>query len=132
MDSSKTVAGFTMSLRTRPMVIGKFQEYVGDRSVIIQSKRLLEEMKVFVWKNGRAEAQQGYNDDLITSFSIAMFLRDTAFKFKQQGLDLTRTALNNFSTGKSQYQGAYFARGTDNPYSMNIKGQSEDLTWLTR
>ena len=132
MDSSKTVAGFTMSLRTRPMVIGKFQEYVGDRSVVIQSKRLLEEMKVFVWKNGRAEAQQGYNDDLITSFSIAMFLRDTAFKFKQQGLDLTRTALNNFSTGKSQYQGAYFARGTDNPYSMNIKGQSEDLTWLTR
>ena len=40
--------------------------------------------------------------------------------------------IDNFSTGKSQYQGAYFARGTDNPYSMNIKGQSEDLTWLTK
>jgi hypothetical protein len=132
MDSSKTGAGFTMSLRTRPMVIGKFQEYVGDRSVVIQSKRLLEEMKVFIWKNGRAEAQQGYNDDLIMPFSIAMYLRDTAFKFKQQGIDLTRTALNNFSTGKNQYQGAYFSKGVDNPYSMNIKGHNEDLTWLTK
>ena len=28
-------AGFTMSTRTRPMVIGKFQEYVGDKGVTI-------------------------------------------------------------------------------------------------
>ena len=37
--------GFTMSMRTRPLVINKFREYVGDKSVVIQSKRLLEEMK---------------------------------------------------------------------------------------
>ena len=64
-DHTKMVPGFTMSTRTRPMVIGKFSEYVGDQSVIIQSKRLLEEMKVFVWKHGKAQAQPGYNDDLI-------------------------------------------------------------------
>jgi hypothetical protein len=33
--------GFTMSLRTRPLVVNKFREYVGDRSVTIRSKRLL-------------------------------------------------------------------------------------------
>ena len=27
-------------------------------------------MKTFVWKYGRAEAQQGYNDDLVMSFGI--------------------------------------------------------------
>ena len=66
------------------MVIGKFQEYIGDKGVTIQSKRLIEEMKTFIWRNGRPEAQSGYNDDLVMSFSIAMYIRDTAFKFKQQ------------------------------------------------
>ncbi len=39
-------------------------------------------MKVFVWKNGKAEAQSGYNDDLVMSFGTAMYIRDTALKFK--------------------------------------------------
>jgi hypothetical protein len=46
--------GFTMSSRTRPMAIGKFQEYISDKGVTIQSKRLVEEMKVFrleKWKS---------------------------------------------------------------------------------
>ena len=86
-----------MSLRTRPLVVNKFREYVGDRSVTIRSKRLLEEMKVFIWKNGRPEAQVGYNDDLVMPFGVAMYLRDTSLKFQQQSHDLTRAALNNFS-----------------------------------
>ena len=69
------------------MVIGKFAEYVSDHGVIIQSKRLIEEMKVFVWKNGKAQAQPGYNDDLIMSFGIGMYIRDTALRFKEQGIE---------------------------------------------
>ena len=82
MDTSKMVPGFTMSSRVRPMVIGKFQEYISDKGVTIQSKRLIEEMKVFLWRHGRAEAQTGYNDDLVMSFGTAMYMRDTAFKFR--------------------------------------------------
>jgi hypothetical protein len=128
-DVSKMVPGFTMSLRTRPLVINKGREYLGDHSVIIRSKRLIEEMKVFVWKNGRAEAQSGYNDDLTISFCTGMYIRDTALKNKQQGIELTRATLNNISR-PSQYQGAYFASGTDNPYSMKVNGNDEDISWL--
>ena len=128
-DHSKMVPGFTMSLRTRPLVINKGREYIGDRSVIIRSKRLIEEMKVFIWKNGRAEAQSGYNDDLVISFSTGMYLRDTALKNKQQGLELTKATLNNISR-PSQYQGDYFASGTDNPYSMPTVNGAEDIRWL--
>jgi hypothetical protein len=85
-NGNNLTPGFTMSLKTRPLVVNKFREYVGDRSVTIQSKRLLEEMKVFIWKNGRPEAQGGYNDDLVMSFGIGMLLRDTSLKFQQQGL----------------------------------------------
>jgi hypothetical protein len=129
-DTSKMTPGFTTSLKTRPLLINKGREYFGDHSVIIRSKRLIEEMKVFIWKNGRAEAQSGYNDDLVMAYSIGMYLRDTALKNKQQGLELTRATLNNISR-TSPYQGAYFSSGADNPYSMRVNGEgNEDISWL--
>ena len=129
-DTSKMTPGFTMSLKTRPLVINKGREYLGDHSIIIRSKRLIEEMKVFVWKNGRGEAQSGYNDDLVMSFCTAMYVRDTALKNKQQGIEMTKATLNNISK-PSSYQGAYFSSGTDNPYTMNVgNNQSEDISWL--
>ena len=130
MDTSKMTAGFTMSSRTRPMVIGKFQEYIGDKGVTFQSKRLVEEMRVFVWKNGRGEAQQGYNDDLVMAFGIAMYIRDTALKYKQRGIDITRNALNNITVNRTQYQGGYFSKGTDNPYHIDTDKGKEDIGWL--
>ena len=127
-DSNLT-PGFTMSLRTRPLVVNKFREYIGDRSVTVHSKRLLEEMKVFVWKNGRPEAQTGYNDDLVMSFGIGMYLRDTSLKFQQQGLDMTRAALNGIKKANPD-SGVYTNTGVRNPYYQNINGQQEDLRWL--
>jgi hypothetical protein len=128
-DTSKMTPGFTMSLKTRPLVINKGREYLGDHSVIIRSKRLIEEMKIFVWKNGKAEAQSGYNDDLVMCYNTAMYVRDTALKQRSQGIELTKATLNNIQR-PSQYQGAYFATGTDNPYSMNVGGKQEDISWL--
>ena len=130
-DHSKMVAGFTMSSRTRPMVIGKFQEYISDKGVTIQSKRLIEEMKTFIWRNNRAEAQSGYNDDLVMSFGIAMYIRDTALRLRQQGLQATKNALNNMTVNRTAYQGSYgFSKGADNPYHIDTKDGKEDIRWL--
>ena len=130
-SNNNLTPGFTMSSRTRPMVIGKFQEYISDQSVTIRSKRLLQEMRTFIWKHGRAEAQPGYNDDLVMSFGMGLYVRDTALKFQQQGLDLTRAALGAFSKQTTTYQGAYFSQGNDNPYHMdNGRGGTEDFRWI--
>jgi hypothetical protein len=131
-DHSKMVAGFTMSSRTRPMVVGKFQEYIGDKGVTIQSKRLVEEMKTFIWRNGRAEAQTGYNDDLVMSFGIAMYIRDTALKYRQRGIDLTKQTLSNMTVNRTAYSGAYFSRGADNPYHVDTTRGKEDISWLIK
>ena len=133
MDTSKMVAGFTTTSRNRPMIIGKFQEYVNGKDVTIQSKRLLEEMKVFMWKNGRPEAQQGYNDDLVMAFGIAMFMRDTSFKFRSQHLESSKAILNNISTQKTPYKGGYGSSKSENPYEIeNPYGGKEDISWLLR
>jgi hypothetical protein len=130
-DPSSQVPGFTMSLKSRPLVINKFREYIGDRSVVIQSKRLLDEMKVFIWKNGRAEAQSGYNDDLTMSFAMGMYLRDTSLKFKSQSQDLARATLNNIGVNRVTSKGLYTPNGNvPNPYQMEINGNKENLNWL--
>ena len=129
-DNSRMVPGFTMSSRTRPMVIGKFQEYLSDKGVTFQSKRLIEEMKTFIWRNGRPEAQSGYNDDLVMAFGIAMYIRDTALKFRQRGLDITKQSLTNMKVNRTPYQGSYFSKGEDNPYHIKTKKGKEDISWL--
>ena len=131
-DHSKMTAGFTMSSRTRPMVVGKFQEYISDKGVTIQSKRLIEEMKTFIWRNGRPEAQQGYNDDLVMAFGIAMYIRDTALKYRQRGIDLTKQTLSNMTVNRTAYSGAYFSRGADNPYHVDTTRGKEDISWLIK
>ena len=133
IDSSKMTAGFTMSTKTRPIVVQKFVEYVSDRSVTIQSKRLVEEMKVFIWKNGKAEAQPGYNDDLVMAFGMGMYVRDTALKFKQRGLDITKASLSNIGVNRVAYQGGYNQNklNQQNPYQVdNGVGGQEDIGWL--
>jgi len=132
MDTSRMTPGFTMSSRTRPMVVSKFRESISDKGVTIQSKRLIDEMKTFIWRNGRPEAQQGYNDDLIMSFAIGQYMRDTAFKYKQQNLDLTKNMLSNISSNKPSHTGAYTPLTDKNPFKIDnpYSGGEEDIKWL--
>lgn len=126
-DMSKMTPGFTMSKSSRPLVVNKGIEYINDRSVTLRSKRLVEEMKVFVWKNGRAEAQTGYNDDLVMAYNIAMYLRDTALRYKNHGVDLSRATLNNWTTTRTTYQAAYNPnQSNQNPYLS----KDENINWL--
>ena len=128
--NSEMTPGFTMSMKTRPLCINKFREFVGDKSVTIRSKRLLEEMKVFIWRNGRPEAQSGYNDDLVMSFSIGMFMRDTSLKFQQQSLDRARAVLGSVKSNSSNYSGGYSGNTAVNPYNMEVGGKDESIKWL--
>lgn len=132
-ENDKLTPGFTMSLKTRPLVVGKMMEYVREDSVVIRSSRLLKEMRVFVWKNGRAEAQTGYNDDLVMSFGIGMFVRDTALKLKMQGDELTRTTLGVMTNmnRNSRSSQTNFRPFQDDPFKQKDNhGGSHDISWL--
>ena len=127
-DKSKMVPGFSTTSRTRPLIISKIETYFREKSPIVKSKRLIDELYVFIWNGQRAEAQRGYNDDLVMSFGIGLWIRDTALRLHQQGIDLNRKALGHF--GKSQ--GVYSAtQQTPKEWKWN-SGDSEnsDLKWL--
>jgi hypothetical protein len=120
------VAGFTMSHKVRPLLVSKMELYVREKSCIIRSRRLLDELGVFIWRNARAEAAVGYNDDLTMSWSMGLWVRDTALRLRQQGIELTKTTLNHMrSTGV--YRPSY---NNAEAWRMNVNGQQEDISWL--
>jgi len=133
-ERDKLVPGFTMSMKTRPLVVAKMIEYIRDKSVIIQSKRLLGEMRVFVWKNGKAQAQIRYNDDLLISCATALYVRDTALRMRQQGMDLARAQLSSFGNLNAKNKAIMKSVGSqqENPYLIDTPGGQEDISWLLK
>jgi hypothetical protein len=66
------------------------------------------------------------------ALAIGLWVRNTALRLKQEGIDLTKTMLN--STQVNQYTG-FVSTGhlKQNPYEMEVgKGDIENLTWLLR
>jgi hypothetical protein len=133
-ERDKLVPGFTMSARTRPLVIAKMIEYIREKSVTIQSQRLMKEMRVFVWKNGKAQAQDRYNDDLLISCATALYVRDTALRLRQQGMDLARAQLSSFNNLNAKNQAIMTNVGIqrENPYLTKTAFGEEDIRWLLK
>ena len=126
------VAGFSTTSKTRPLIVSKLDEYFKEKSVTIRSTRLIDELFTFIFKNGRAEAMKGYNDDLVMSFSIGLWVRDTALRLRQEGIDLTRRAMGGISSNQ-QFEGVYGGGmgNDDNPWKMRLGDSYEDLSsWL--
>ena len=75
---------------------------------------------------------KGYNDDLVMAFSIGLWVRDTALRLRQEGIDLTKKALGGI--GQHTHGTAVYGGSTmkDNPWQQKINGEDEDLTWLIR
>jgi len=128
-DKTKMVPGVSTTSRTRPLMISSLEMYMRERTPVIRSKRLIQELFVFVWLNGKAQSQNGYNDDLVMSFCIGLWLRDTALRLRQQGIDLNKRAISNFRrtdtsifTNKNQRP--------DSGWSWNNGFNDENLTWL--
>ena len=135
-ESLGGVAGFTMSMKTRPLVIAKFEEFARNKLLNINSRRLANEVKTFVWHNGRAQAMRSYNDDLVIAAAIACWVRDTALtankrevEYKQAllgGISVSSTNLNTKIAGQHGYKPSKPAsfRGTDN--------RVHDLSWIIK
>ena len=132
-DTSTMTVGFTVSSRNRPMIVGKLAEYIDEKAVTIKCKRTASELRVFVWNRGKAEAQKGYNDDLVMSLGISMYIRDTALRYRQRGIDITKSSLANITVNRTAYQGAYNPNShrVKNPYEMDMgDGNKENINWL--
>lgn len=128
-EEKKMVAGFSTTAKTRPLIISKLDLYFRERSVIVRSSRLINELTTFIWKSGRAEAMKKHNDDLVISLAIAMWVRDTALRLRQHGMDITKKTIDKFTVN----QGVYNSKELPyDPYLLHLnEHETEDLrNWL--
>ena len=69
--------GFRTTSITRPYILGQLQEIVHDNIEVIQDIETLREMLTFIVNDkGRAEAEEGYHDDLVMALAISFYIRN--------------------------------------------------------
>lgn len=99
-EEKKLTPGFSTNMKTRPLVINNIDMYMREKAIEIFSKRTLAEFETFIWKNGKAQAMESYNDDLIMALGIGLWVRDTALKLRQEGIELTKAAIGQMNRNK--------------------------------
>ena len=123
------VAGFSTTMRTRPLIIAKLEEYFRNEEVVVRSNRLVDELFTFIYHNNRAEAMTGYNDDLVMSFAIGLWVRDTALRLRTEGIELVKKSLNSMLDTDGLYTPS---ENKNDSWEMEIgrNKEKEGLEWL--
>jgi hypothetical protein len=93
--NNSAVPGFTTSSKTRPLIVAKLEEFVRNKLIKVYSVRFSNELRTFIWHNGKPQAMRGYNDDLTMALAIACWVRDTALTVNQREADYKKACLNS-------------------------------------
>ena len=135
---SNSVAGFTTSQKTRPLIVAKLEEFVRNKLITIYSLRTANEFKTFIWNGGRPQAMRSYNDDLTMALAIGCWVRDTALETSQRDIEYQKAFLDSMivsntkmSTAIPGMHGYNKSYDVESNYKNNddIK-QRKEFVWL--
>jgi len=100
---NNSVPGFSTSMKTRPLIIAKLEEFIRNKLIKIYSTRTINEMRTFIWNNGKPQAMRGYNDDLVMALAIACWVRDTALQANARDLNYQKAFADAIITSKTTF-----------------------------
>ena len=92
---NNAVAGFTTTSKTRPLIIAKMEEFVRNNLFTIKSVRMVNEMRTFIWNNGKPEAMRSYNDDLVLACAVGCWVSDTALSVNKRDVEYKKAFMNS-------------------------------------
>jgi hypothetical protein len=94
-------------------------------------------LNVFIWNGPKAEAMRGYNDDLVMSMGIGLWVRETALRLRNDQIAYNRQMLAGISKVSSVQKSPILSKpfgspteGWDFNPNTNINSKKESLTWL--
>jgi hypothetical protein len=76
---------------------GSYGRRLRTHDFILHSKRTIAELETFIFHNGKPEAIASYNDDLVMSLAIGMYVRTTTLKFNSQDEEMTKELLQGLT-----------------------------------
>jgi hypothetical protein len=134
---TNSIPGFTTSMKTRPLIVAKLEEFIRNKLITIYSQRTLNEIKTFIWNNGKPQAMRGYNDDLVIALAIACWVRDTAFVANAKNIEYKKACIDSMIRSntklETQIRGqlGYKSGGTfDKIAEQEIIKQYQEFSWL--
>jgi hypothetical protein len=100
MTKRKVQPGIKTTSQLRPAVLEALQHRLIQRSITINSPRLIHELKTFIYNASRkrAEAQKGKHDDAIMALALAIFVRDESMKGIPVGADVPKELMDVFKS----------------------------------
>jgi len=107
-ESNIGKAGFTTSKESRDKILANLEESLRNGRIKTYSRRLFSELKTFIWNGRKITAMRGYNDDLIMSMAIGLWLSESnssSYNVAQiqqadailKGMEVNNTNINNTS-----------------------------------
>jgi len=100
---NSAIPGFTTSMKTRPLIVAKLEEFIRNKLIKIYSSRLVNEMITFIWKNGKPQAMKSYHDDLVMALAIGCWVRDTAIQANARDLNYHKAFLGSIKTTNTSF-----------------------------
>lgn len=102
--NGELVAGFIIG-SNRTLVIQEIERTMRMGEFVIRSQRLINELRTFIYKNGRADHMTGFHDDLIFASAIALFIFQHSFKSLKRYNSQTKAMLDAWtvSTNKNNF-----------------------------
>ena len=134
---TSAVPGFSTTMKTRPLIVAKLEEFIRNKLIKIYSSRTVNEFKTFIWRSGRPQAMKGYNVDLIMALAIACWVRDTALQANSRDLNYQKAFIDAIYTVKTTMntqikgQDGYKA-GTVTDIMSEAKSYWDEYKWIIK
>lgn len=132
-DVNKMVPGFQTTAANRPLLISALEQSLRTGTFLLRSQRLYNELKTFIWKNGKAQAQKGFNDDLCMAFGIGQLIITTMLVDIENAKKRTIAMIDAIDTNQNiETLDHQFKNRKEDPYIFRLPdGSEEDLRgWL--
>ena len=111
------IPGFSTQGKSRIQILSKLEEVLRNRAVRVYSSRLYDELKTFIWKGQKAQAQKSANDDLVMALAIGVWLYDAGGNYSKHSETLNAALLKGMSVTNRKYDTSNDpSKSTTSPY----------------
>lgn len=131
------------SKNRRSQIVAALEEAITRGDFKLRSQRLTNELKKFIYKNGKPDHMKGSHDDLIMALGMCLFVANTSFKKLHESDNATKAMLESWKVRDNEIKtdADYLLRDTmnmsrnsnyNNPYSFNSNNlqNTRDFAWL--
>ncbi len=85
----------------RLQLISNLEVNIRNNTIKIRSKRIINEMKTYIYKNGRPDHIDGYNDDCLISLGMALWVLESSFKKLKKLESQSKAILSSWGSGSN-------------------------------